>query len=128
MAFEDLPRYESVEPGVVIVRAGTQMNCGGIAEVTLRARATDTPSIELSYALTPSEHVALGRVAGAALPANLRDAFEKGARRAYAAGPRTRGLTIEVLAALHHVVDSSESRFTECGHHAVERLVAEEHQ
>jgi hypothetical protein len=103
--------------GTMIVRAGTQTNCGGIAQVHVRIEKSSNSNInfipELSSFSSESEYGL--SVPGAKVPIQFLSALYKGAEKAYRDSGYNEGLCYELLEALVHRTDATEAKFTAVG-------------
>lgn len=115
------PRLEPLDDGTIRTRAGTQMNCGGIADIRVRITATAKSGIECVIANdTPAEELD----SDIDFPAHevepeLLEAACKGAAQAWETSGVTQGIRVELLSLWVHPVDARPSKFWQAGAFAV---------
>jgi len=116
--FGTKPRFEVLADDTVVSRVGTQLNCGGIAQVHLRITRSKLAVFEFSLADSPAEaSSASDTVPAIEVPTDLRGAIEEGAREAWNGSGV--GLHVELLDALVHPVDANCQMFRIAGREAV---------
>jgi len=122
MHFGKAPRFEIQPDGTIVARAGTQMNCGGIALLHLRISPNTSgvltcgPDFDLAW-----EGDRYGsEVPGCAIPEEYRQAAFAGAQDAFDTCETGSGAHFELLDAVVHEVDAREVKFREAGYRAME--------
>lgn len=115
-------RFTMFDDGTVRVRAGVQTNCAGFAAIRVKIAPHRTPEILFRVSAHEGEHDhGFGpAVPGAAVPSMFREAVFKGAKQAFDDNESKIGLVFELLDAMVHEVDASESKFELAGYAAVE--------
>lgn len=121
MMFGQRPRFEALPDGTIFARAGTQMNCAGIAGIHVRiTKLPSTGLICLPRVAPGDERSNYGyEVPGAELEPVFRTAVFRGATRAWEEYGPPGGAQFELLDALVHEVDANERRFLEAGSSAM---------
>ena len=114
------PRFEMFADGSIVVRAGTQTNCGGIAEARVFIVEHGGDGLECVVARGQATPAMRGAISATSVPSEYREAMFAGARDAYARRAVTFGICVELLEALVHPVDANERRFREAGASAVD--------
>ena len=110
--------------GTIYVQAGVQTNCAGFAGIHVRISPNTTGEILFHTADSEGgEHIdGYGfRVPGASIPECFRDAIFEGAAKAFEKSEIKIGVVFELLDAIVHEIDATESRFKQAGYVAVER-------
>lgn len=115
------PRFEPLEDGTVRTRAGTQQNCGGIADIRVRITPTASSGIECLIANdTPGEQLDSDiDVPAHEVEPELLEAACNGAAQAWEASGLTQGLRVELLSLWVHPVDARPDKFWRTGATAV---------
>ena len=121
MHFGQKPRFEIVDDGTIIARAGTQTNSGGIAAIHVRINSKNTSGISLSaFGGKDWKGGEYGpHVPGANMPPLLRNAVYEGARSAYEYSALKSGLEFELIDAFVHIVDGNQRMFHAAGEEAI---------
>jgi hypothetical protein len=122
MHFGQAPRFKVRSDGTIVARAGTQMNCGGIALLHIRISPNTLGVLTFGPEFDPAwESDRYGpQVPGNAIPEVYRQAAFEGAVDAFKAFGTGSGAHFELLDALVHEVDAREVKFREAGYHAME--------
>jgi hypothetical protein len=120
MNFGSRKRFELEEDGTIVARAGTQLNCGGIAAIRVRI----TPVTEAGIEFFPLEEDCNGEefgpvVSATAILAVYRAAVFKGAQEAYEESDLAEGIQFVLIDALVHEIDANERRFMDVGKSAI---------
>jgi hypothetical protein len=116
------PRFEVLPDGTIVTRAGTQMNCAGIALLHIRISPNTLGVLKCGPGFDPAwEGDRYGaEVPGRAIPEQYRQAAFKGAQDAFNAFETGSGIYFELLDALVHKVDAHQEKFREAGYRAME--------
>jgi hypothetical protein len=114
--FETLPRFEVLPDGTIYARAGTQRNCGGIAGI--RARIERTAGQQ--FVGLPDAEVDPEKIEGPAIPAEkvplrFREAVLRGAKKSWEHAGMRGGVKFELIDALVHLTDATETMFLAAG-------------
>jgi hypothetical protein len=122
MHFGQAPRFEFRPDGTIVARAGTQMNCAGIAllHILISPNARGVFTCGPDYDPAWEGDRSGSEVPGRAIPEEYRQAAFKGAQDAFNAFETGAGAHFELLDALVHVVDAREVMFREAGYRAME--------
>ncbi len=99
------------ESVTVHARAGTQMNCGGVARISARVEWVDGDGLAMSNAYK-------GKMRG-----RLLAAVFAGAQRVFEEAPGVEGLRFTLIDAMIHPVDATERRFYEAGQKAMRKAL-----
>ncbi|MBW4456303.1 MAG: hypothetical protein KME55_28400 [Nostoc indistinguendum CM1-VF10] len=119
MNFRAKKRFELEEDGTIVVRAGTQTNCGGIAAIRVRITPITKPGIEFFPLEEECNGEEYDMVPATAMPAVYRAAVFRGAQKAYEESGLSEGIQFVLIDALVHGIDAREGRFMEVGESAI---------
>ncbi len=113
--------FAMADDGTITARAGSQLNCAGIARIRARITGGDRPGIRLlaSEAADWEGGEYGSHVPGSAMPSFCREAVYEGAKGAYAESGLAGGIEIELIDALVHPVDANRRVFRAAGAAAV---------
>lgn len=117
VSFGRKPRYEHLSDGTTIARAGTQANCGGIAQVRVRITTTREPGIRFEPPLETDESrdVEGTAVLEQSVTTRCRAAMYSGAEWEFDHWTIGGGVQVELIEILVHIADANEHRFREVG-------------
>lgn len=118
MHFGQSPRFELRDDGTIVARAGTQLNCAGIARIHVRISTTPAHELVLLPEHDPNwQGERYGSaIPGSAVPRVFLEAVFRGVAAAFERREVKFGVRYELLDALVHDVDANERRFTEVGY------------
>lgn len=122
MYFGQAPRFEVLPDSTIVARAGTQMNCAGIALLHIRISPNTSGMLTCGPDFDPAwEGDRYGsEVPGCAIPEVYRQAAFEGALDAFNAFETGSGAHFELLDAVVHEVDARDVKFREAGYRAME--------
>jgi hypothetical protein len=114
-------RFQVLEDGTIVARAGTQNNCAGIAQIHVKIIATSDGCITFGLEFDPTwpgEPFGVD-VPGCAIPEEYRQAIFHGATAAFDQYNAGVGVHYEIISAWIHLVDARENKFYEAGFHSL---------